>query len=208
MDPAEMFKKDVSPSFLTALNQGIHEAYKSAKMEVDRQPIGEEERYNLMPWTRRAHVESRVRDAAMVCGVETTTEKTGFWRHVVATTGRFRITQSTILDPETPLRLAGYKCRYAEEQKYLPGFEQYAPKLRECDFHFYAVVLHRGDLSADVPEFAVIRFPLADLSDYHPGMIDLSFYADPTQVEAKVPTEETDEELIPKLKTRKQTGSN
>lgn len=49
MDPVEVFKADVSPTFLTELYQGVCDAYASARFLVDSQPLGDYERYNLMP---------------------------------------------------------------------------------------------------------------------------------------------------------------
>lgn len=205
MDPVEIFKADVSPEFLTELYQKICDAYASSRFYVDSQPIGDDERYNLMPWTRRAHVESRLRDAANVAKLEFVTEETGFWRHVVATSGRIRLTQSTAKTQETPLRSAGYKMRYAKEQEqmYLPGLEELAPKLNIQDPHLYAVLLHRAPIDADIPDFVVVRFPLADLSDYHPGEVDLSVYSGVPAAMPAVETESVEDMAVPKLKVRK-----
>lgn len=209
MDPVEIFKADVSPSFLTGLYQGVCDAYASARFSVERQPIGEEEQYNLMPWTRRAHVESRLRNAANRERIEVNTEETGFWRHVVVTSGRIRLTQSTAKNQETPLRSSGYKLRYAKEQEqmYLPGLEELAPKLNIRDPHLYAVLLHRAPLDADAPDFVVVRFPLPDLSDYHPGEIDLSIFSGVPSAEPAVESESVEDLAVPKLKARKNVDS-
>ncbi len=204
MDPVEVFKADVSPTSLTALYQGVLDAYASAQFSVDSQPIGDDERFNLMPWPRRAHVESRLRDAAKSRLIEVITEEPGFWRHVVMTSGRIRLTQSTDRNHETPLRSAGYKVRYAKEQEqmYLPGLEELAPKLNIQDPHLYAVLLHHAALDVDAPDFVVVRFPLPDLSDYHPGEIDLSFYSGVPTAEESVETESVADLAVPKLKVR------
>ena len=209
MVPVEFFKADVPSEFSTELYHGIVDAYASSRFYVDSQPIGDDERYNLMPWTRRAHVESRLRDAATRKQIDVATEDTGFWRHVVATSGRIRLTQSTARSQETPLRAAGYKQRYAKEQEqmYLPGLEVLVPVLNIQDPHLYAVLLHRASWKADTPDFVVIRFPLPDLSDYHPGEVDLSLYSGVHVSEPAVETESVDDLGDPKLKVRKNVDS-
>lgn len=205
MDPVEVFKADVSPTFLTELYQGVCDAYASARFFVDSQPLGDDERYNLMPWTRRAHVESWLRTAANRQQIDVITEDTGFWRHVAVTSGRIRLTQSTARNQEAPLRSAGYKIRYAKEQEqmYLPGLEAMAPKLSIQDPHLYAVLLHHAALDADTPDFVVVRFPLSDLSDYHPGEVDLSVYSGVPKAEVSVEAESVEDLAVPRLKARK-----
>lgn len=207
MDVVELFKADVPPEFLTRLHGGIRSAYLSAKKSVDSQNIGEEERYNVMPWTRRGHVESRLRDAAAMSGIEVETEKTGFWRHVVLTCGRFRITQTTSIDSETPLRKAGYKCNYANEQTLLPGFEEIAPTVAACDPHIYAVVLHRASVLAEEPDFMMVRFPKPDLDGFHPGEIDLSLYAALPREKPSTATEAVADQALPKLRPKSRSKS-
>ena len=204
MDFPEMFKADLPPEFLTNLYHSIRDAYSSARLAVDSQALGADERYNLMPWTRRAHVESRLRDAAACCNVDTYTKKTGFWRHVVATCGRFRVTQTTSIDSTTPIRKAEYKVRYAKEQLLLPFFEDAQQNIEQDAPHLYAVVLHRANVLADEPDFISIRFPTSDLEGFHRGEIDLSLYADLPSSELAVPEEQIDELSAPTLKLRKQ----
>ncbi|MDZ4849695.1 MAG: hypothetical protein SGI77_10400 [Pirellulaceae bacterium] len=120
MDYGDIFKSDVPTEFLTKLGSGIFDAYLAAKRAVDDQILGPDERYNLMPMTRRAHVETQLRNAATACGIETTTESSGFWNHVVINCGRIRITQSSSPDSSTSLRPAAYKRDYAQQQLLFP----------------------------------------------------------------------------------------
>jgi hypothetical protein len=202
VDVCEYFKNSVPEQFLSAISAALPLAYSSARTAVDVQELGEDETYNVMPWTRRAHVETRLRDAAIACGLPVQTAETGFWRHVVVTCGAFKITQCTTIDEETPPRRAGYKCRYAAEQLLLPGFE--ASVEVELDApHFYAVIIHRGKVLATEPSFMAVRFPTPDLSGFHPGMVDLSFY---TQTQAAA-VEEIETTVTPKLKGRRAVGN-
>lgn len=203
MDICEAFKESVSEKFLLAIASALPQAYATAKAEVDRQDLGGDEAYNVLPWTRRAHVETRLRDTAIACGLRVETEKTGFWRHVVVTVGRFKITQSTTIDEESPLRPAGYKSRYAAEQLLLPGLETPDDEPSMGSPRIYAVIIHRGKVLDSEPNFMAIRFPTPDLEGFHPGMIDLSFYANP-QV---VAVEEIKATVTPKLRVRKAVGN-
>lgn len=202
MDVCEYFKDSVPEQFLVAISATLPLAYASARTAVDVQELGEDETYNLMPWTRREHVETRFRDAAITCGLQVHTEKTGFWRHVVVTCGAFKITQCTTIDEETPPRPAGYKCRYAAEKLLLPGFEATA----EVEFdapHYYAVIIHRGKVLATEPSFMAVRFPTPNLRGFHPGMVDLSLY---TQTQGAA-VEEIQTTVTPKLKVRRAVGN-
>jgi hypothetical protein len=147
-------------------------------------------------------VETRLRDAAIACGLQVQTEETGFWRHVVVTCGGFKITQCTTIDEETPPRRAGYKCRYAAEQLLLPGFEVSAAVEIDAP-HFYAVIIHRGKVLATEPSFMAVRFPTPNLNGFHPGIVDLSFYTQ-TQTAA---VEEIKSTVTPKLKGRRAVGN-
>lgn len=199
MDVSEEFKLEVSEKFLVAMSTALRQAYQSAYGAVMRQELGDDEIYNALPWTRRAHVEARFRDAALACGLEVTREETGFWRHVVVTCGRFKITQSTTFDAETPLRKAGYKLRLAQEQLQFPEFEEW-PTVASNDTepHLYAVIIHRGIVTGTEPNFMAIRFPKPDLDGFHEGMIDLTLYSQPSAL-----VEEIETEVIPKLKGKR-----
>jgi len=202
VDVCEIFKNSVPEQFLAAISAALPLAYASARVAVDAQELGADETYNVLPWTRRAHVETQLRDAAIACGLQVQTEETGFWRHVVVTCGAFKITQSTTPDEDTPPRRAGYKCRYAEEQLFLPGFEAFAEV--ELDGpHYYAVIIHRGKVLATEPSFMSVRFPTPDLEGFHPGIVDLSCY---TKTPAAA-VEEIETTVTPKLKGRRAVGN-
>ncbi len=208
MEIAEAFKEDVDDRFLSCLNKHITIAYESARKAVDSQGLGINEKYNVSPLTRRGHVETALRRAANECGLELTTQTTGgFWRHVVITCGRFRITQTTTMDSESPLRKAAYKCVYANEQQLLPGFEDMNPKPSKDDPHLYAVIIHRGPVLEDAPDFMKVRFPKPELDGYHPGEIDLAFYAEIPMAESSVDEERIEDHAVPKLKLKQERGA-
>lgn len=209
MDLVEFFKADVPSPFLSDLYRGIRTAYSSARAAGSGQDVGKKELYNLMPVTRRAHVETAVRRAADSNRISVSTEKCGsFWHHVVAECGRFRITQSTVVSSDASLRKSDYKCSYANEQQaMLPGFEDIANTFENDDPRLYAVILHRAAVMADSPEFIKIRFPKPNLEGFHDGEIDLALYADLPVEQRSAPAEEIADIAVPKLKIRRETGT-
>lgn len=207
MDIGEAFKEDISTQFLTSLQKHISEAYRSARLATDSQDLGPDEKYNLSPITRREHVETGLRRAASECGLSVTTENTGFWRHVVVTCGRFRITQTTTLDTDSPLRKAAYKCGYANEQQLLIDFGDMEPEPARNEPHLYAIIIHRGAVLADAPDFMKIKFPKPELIGYHEGEVDLALYSDPGEQEFSTPEETIPDEAVPRLKRSKGRGA-
>lgn len=209
MEIAEAFKEDIPVRFLEALNRHITEAYESGKRAVDDQGLGPDEAYNVLPLTRRGHVETALRRAAAECGLSIVTENTGYWRHVVVTCGRFRITQTTTLDTDSPLRKAAYKCGYANEQQLFLDldFGDIESTPAHDDPHLYAIIIHRGPVLASEPDFMKIKFPKPELAGYHDGEVDLAIYAELPEAEHATAEEKIVDEAIPKLKQQRARGA-
>jgi len=174
----------------------------------ESQGLGMPEKRNLIPWQRRAQVEHRIKSAALKFGapVKVSTENSGFWNHVVITCGRFRITQATVSKESSPLTPAVYKCKYAKEQvQLLIKFdEDFLEEQQEDENFFYAVILHHAPSIESEPDFVSIRFPSADLSDYHLGSIDLvSMFNVEVASRKATPVENIGDTAQPKLKTNK-----
>jgi len=208
----EEFLKDVPTEFLNQIFQAINVGYIQSEIQVESQGLGTPEKKNLLPWQRRAQIEHRIKSAALNFGapVEVTTENSGFWNHVVITCGRFRMTQSSIPKENCPLNPAAYKCKYAKQQDQMLfkfAIESEEAKSAKLENYFYAVILHHAPLGESEPEFVSIRFPSADLSEYHADSIDLvSMFGIEKPSDSTIPVEHIEDDAMPKLKKVKKAA--
>ena len=211
MNLAELLIADCTDVFLADLANRFRAAYATASIAVDHQLcqdwVGDDETQNMTPLTRRAHVETQLRNAAISNNYEVVCVKNNWWRHNAVSVGRFRLIQCSIPHINTKLRHAEYKEQYAHEQLLLPGFEMLSSTLEFSEPHILAVILHRAPLAANEPEFMTIRFPLPDLTNYHPELIDLAGYGnsgcgESTSTLDAVPIEHVPELAVPKFKAK------
>jgi hypothetical protein len=176
MDRFDIFRRDMPPMYLRDCVLGLFEDYlSSAEFCADRFELTEA--VNVLPFWRRAMVESRLRENARQhksMKVSCDKDASGFWNHTVVSFGDCIMTQSTARHPDELLRHSYAREAYAEpdNQKYLDAsFQPVTPSRRGF---VYAVLVHGRDPDEKFfPAFARIVFPNPNLTSNFRRSIDL-----------------------------------
>lgn len=174
----EIFNRYVPREYLRKVFNGLHGSYEAAYRTANKD-FEEPEAKNYVPARRRALVEGMLRNrAAAFDSILATAEPdphSGWWNHSrIVFDDHVILTQSKVPHSDYVVRHSFFREQYAQDngQKLLFAFED-EPPVRRSE-KLYGILLHGCAYKRpDRLGFAVIRFPLPDISGYYAGSVNL-----------------------------------
>lgn len=207
-----MFWEHVPRQYMENLLQMLADAYATSHANVFNAFERETEAVNVLPVYRRGVIEEGLVACAKPFGEDVSIVTvdgagTSFWNHNRVECGRVSFTQGAAPHPDHVLRPSISRTQYAANNGQLSLFDDmHFDRPPPADSVLYGILVHgREPGHREQLGFAVVRFPLVDLSGYYTSRIDL--FAEFPEIasaigpKSEVPAEESVGEL-PELELR------
>ena len=174
-----MLRDHVPREYLKSVLEGLVEAYPLAHKRAYAE-FEKPEAKNYLPARRRAIVEGMLRTKAAsfggdICATAEPDLHSGWWNHTRVVCGkRVALTQNKVPDPEHVVRHSYFREQYAQDNGQRSLFDYLEPKIRKSDNILFGILLHGNALRQHGKlGFAVVRFPIPDLSGYYGASLNL-----------------------------------
>jgi hypothetical protein len=197
----EIFRHHAPSLYLEELAQMLPNAYLQANAALQGLDLDEPESKNLYPLLRREFIETNFRRVSEKHGFTCRTQRNGFFFHLEVDIGPFVLTVSKDDNDFSPEE-AVYKRNLALKQLLLP-FVEYDNEswLKNPRTSYYAMLLHEPRKDRTGPKSMMIRFPKANLDEFHEGEIDLHYFTKSPVLDTEVITDSVNPVLRRKLAT-------